>query len=618
MSLLIAQDIEVTASFGGKKIQVLRDINFELPAGKVLGLIGESGAGKSMIGKLISGMLPPGFQVTRGSLRLRAIDLLKLGAGARRALLGKQIGYIPQEPRAALNPVLSIGDQFCEHLHNGGIDGVRKRRELAESMLAAVRLPEPGQIMGRFAHELSGRQCQRVMIAMAFANSPALVIADEPTTALDVVTQATIMRLISEIQRSHETSIVLITHDLRMAAHVCDQTIVLYAGDIVEKRSSASILAQPRHPYTSSLRDASLPLNGERRALTPLPDVMPSLSKFADLAGCRFAPRCAHAIGRCHAEPVSMSPLGQDATARCCRLVELKLDQDFGRTLRSTRRTGTGLPILEVRGLKKHYVDGRLFGRARAVAALNQLDFVLEQGEFVGILGESGSGKSTFAKLLLGIESPSAGRILIDGQDALAGRDARERRIRNIQMVFQDPQLALNPRRTVADLVTSAMSVTSGKWSQTQRQDRARQLLGEVGLSPDLADRYPAQLSGGQRQRVSIARALCEAPRILVADEILSGLDVTTQIQILTLLLKLREERDFSLILISHDISAVRYLCSRVVVLRAGDAVEMGAVDEVLGMPQHKYTQSLIEAIPPDDANAVWPPPSRERLPGAH
>lgn len=611
MSLLSARSLDLNVRIAGQDVLALRDLSFELEAGKVLGLIGESGAGKSMVGRLISRMLPPSFAVTAGALEFEGRDLLKLPERDHRALLGKRISFIPQEPLTALNPVLSIGDQFTEHLKRLGMTGGRTRRDAAIHHLNAVHLPTPKQLLDRYPHQLSGGQCQRVLIAMAFASDPSLIVADEPTTALDVMTQAVIMDLIADMQREHRTAVLLITHDLRLAAHVCDEMLVLYAGEAVEYGPARAVYTEPRHPYTRSLQLANPPLSGDRRQLATLPDHMPGLGAFAGLAGCRFAPRCPAADPACGASRQPLREVEPGHAVRCtdvCASHEVMLGAAPLLITESARQTA--MPLLQVQGLRKIYPGAsRLFRRADPVVAVKDFNLTLDPGEFVGIVGQSGSGKSTVAKLLMGLEQPTSGRVLIDGND-VAREDPVLRRLRidTLQMVFQDPQSALNPRRMVASLITQAMEAGGQKSPWDERLARTRDLLKETGLAPEMATRYPSQLSGGQRQRVNIARALCRAPKIIVADEIVSGLDVSVQAQILNLLLRLRDELGIALIFISHDLSVVRYLCRRVLVMHRGDVVESGLTEQVFAHPQHDYTRRLIKAVPPDDPDAPWPP----------
>jgi peptide/nickel transport system ATP-binding protein len=614
MTMLSAENLTVSAEIAEGRADVLHDISFALEAGKLLGVVGESGAGKSMIGRLVAGMLPYGFAVTAGSLRFQGEDLAGLSPRRRHAILGKEITFIPQQPLTSLNPVRSIGSQFDEHLKRLGVRGGAERKKRAVGHLREVHLPDPETLLHRYPHQLSGGMCQRVLIAMAFAGEPKLIIADEPTTALDVVSQARIVGVIGEMRARHDTALMFITHDLRLAAQICDEIIVMYAGEIVERGPARAVFAAPRHPYTASLELANPRLTGEPRKLLSLPEHMPGLSSYAGLRGCRFAPRCPVADPACaehHTQLSEAEPGRWVRAAGRCQGVDLAASESVRHSSGGTAPNGEAGPLMRVEALSKTFGGrrGLLGGRRGAVEAVRQVGFELRAGEFVGIVGESGSGKSTVARLLMGLETPSAGRIEIDGTD-VTGAFSRhaDLRVRAIQMIFQDPQSALNPRRRIGRLVTQPLESGRDPMRWPERLARAKDLLREAGLPVDMLRRYPSQISGGQRQRVNIARALSTAPKVLVADEIVSGLDVSVQAQILNLLLRLREESDIALLFISHDLAVVRYLCSRVLVMYEGAVVEAGATETVFQNPQHAYTRTLLAAVPPDDVSVDWRP----------
>jgi peptide/nickel transport system ATP-binding protein len=600
MALLQADQLSV----GGKDVALIKQLSFSLEPGRVLGLVGESGAGKSMVGRAIAQALPPGFAVTGGGLSFGTHDLVGMSAGRRRALLGREIAFIPQEPLTALNPVRSIGSQFGEHLKRLGLASAGERRARMLELFDSVHLPDAHGLLRRYPHQLSGGMCQRVLIAMAFASRPRLVVADEPTTALDVTIQARIVRLLAEMQANHGTAVLFITHDLRLAAQICDEIVVLYAGRAAERGPGRSLFVRPMHPYTLCLQRANPPMTGPRRALVTIPDQMPGLRDLAAMVGCRFATRCPTVAEDCRRiEPPEreLEPGHVTACLHVDRIARLAAPGD----VLPVPPPSDGTPVLQVEGLGKRFLARRtVWGRRIETIAVQSAHFAIAPGEFVALVGESGSGKSTVARMVAGLERPSAGRIILDGQEA--GRMRRTRRIRATQMVFQDPQSALNPRRRVGAIVTMAMQAGAARTTPDARLQRAAALLAEVGLSPEIAGRTPSQLSGGQRQRVNIARALCVLPRLLVADEIVSGLDVSVQAQLLNLLLRLRTELGFAMLFISHDLSVVRYLCTRVLVMHRGEIVEQGTTDEVFAHPQHPYTQRLLAAVPPDDPAQVW------------
>jgi peptide/nickel transport system ATP-binding protein len=602
---LQARDLTISARLAGEAVPVIRSLSFDLAPGRVLGLVGESGAGKTMIGRAIAQLLPPGFSITAGSLLFEGKDLLTMTPRRRRALLGRAIAFIPQAPMTSLNPVITVGAQFDEHLIRLGMRDRRARRTHALDMLERARLRQPDVLLTQYPHQLSGGMCQRVLIAFAFAGNPRLVIADEPTTALDVTLHAPILRLIAEMQREHGTAAIFITHDLRLAAQLCDDVLVMYAGRAVESGPAKTVLSAPAHPYTHCLQLANPSMHAERRSLYVMPDQMPSLRQLRGLTGCHFAPRCPLAADECRRDEPRNVAVAAGHFAACIRSGEASSISTAQRTF--TSPDGGARPVLQVENLAKTYTLGRrLFDGGRTIAAVKDASFVIAENEFVALVGESGSGKSTLAKMLVGLEAPSSGRILFDGEDfAHPSRRGRTLRAKSLQMVFQDPQSALNPRRRAAGIVTQAMEAGS-RTGERDRLIRARELLAEVGLSEDFSWRLPGQLSGGQRQRINIARALCNIPKVLVADEIVSGLDVSIQAQLLNLLTRLRVELGFAMLLISHDLSVVRHLCSRVLVMYQGEIVEQGPVDKVFADPQHAHTRALLSSVPPDEPGATW------------
>jgi peptide/nickel transport system ATP-binding protein len=603
---LEARDLTVSARIDGATIPAIRSLSFGLQPGKILGLVGESGAGKTMLGRTVAQLLPPGFAVTGGSLLFEEEDLVQMAPARRRALLGRAIAFIPQAPMTALNPVQTIGAQFDEHLARLGRRSRKERRAHALAMLDAARLPHAGELLSQYPHQLSGGMRQRVLIALAFSSNPRLVVADEPTTALDVNMHPQILRLIGDMQRQHDTAVVFITHDLRLAAQLCDDVVVMYSGRGVESGPARAVLSTPAHPYTRCLQLANPPMSAERRALYVMPDQMPSLRQLQSLAGCHFAPRCPLAVDECRrSEPPNVA-IAAGHSAACFRAAAtpsiLSPEQTAAAQQASERS------ILQVEKLAKHYEIGRgPFSSGRVVAAVKDASFSIAKNEFVALVGESGSGKSTIAKMLVGLERPSTGRILFNGDD-VADPSLRGGALRaaSLQMVFQDPQSALNPRRRVASIVTQAMEAGNRYAQWDERLKRTRELLAEVGMSADFASRLPGQLSGGQRQRVNIARALCNIPKVLVADEIVSGLDVSIQAQLLNLLMRLRGELGFAMLFISHDLSVVRHLCSRVLVMYRGEIVEQGPTENVFADPQHHHTQALLSSVPPDEPSAPW------------
>jgi peptide/nickel transport system ATP-binding protein len=611
VALLEARSLTVSLDRPASQIHVLRNVSFSLAEGRVLGIVGESGAGKSMIGRAVTQLLPHAFRISGGSLEFCGESLVGISETRRRELLGADIAFVPQEPLTALNPALTLGQQFGEHLARLGVPRP-KRVELATKLLDTVHLRSPAKLLSQYPHQLSGGMCQRVLIAMAFAGKPKLVIADEPTTALDVIVQARIMRIMLEMTQRQRTAVIFITHDLRLAAHVCDEIMVLYAGVPVEIGPAKQIFNTPRHPYTRCLELTTPSLSAARRELISLPDRMPGLAELGRFSGCRFAPRCPQRQPRCESEDPPLTEFSRGHQSACffARKVQSSILAPPVIAEPSVTLARNDEPILRIAGLSKRFRrEHGLWGASHEeVQAVRGVSFELHPREFLGIVGESGSGKTTIGRLAVGLDKPSDGRIILAGRNVtnVHDKESRNHRVATIQMIFQDPQSALNPRRRVVRIVTQAMEAGNHHAPWSERTARALDLLAEIGMPADAAERYPAQLSGGQRQRVNIARAMCSVPKLLVADEIVSGLDVSVQAQLLNLLLRLKRERHFAVLFISHDLSVVRYLCDRVLVLYRGEVVESGPTEEVFARPRHEYTKALLEAVPPDDLAHPW------------
>ena len=611
--MLLIRNLTLTATIGGQRFEALRDVSLEVQPGEVVGLVGESGAGKSMIGRVIAGLVPNNFAITRGRVEFDGIDMPSLSTRARRRLLGRHIAFIPQEPLTALDPVMTIGQSFAEHLALIGVPASERRARMLRH-LGDVHLPQPDDMVRRYPHQLSGGQCQRVLIAMAFAANPALIVADEPTTALDVVSQANVLRLLREQQRQHRTAVLLVTHDLRLAAHVCDRIAVLYAGEVAEYGPAADVLSHARHPYTWALQHATPDVRGEARELPALPGQMPGLSALAALGGCRFSARCARRREACDSAVPPLGRVDDGHDVRCIApMNEEAAEVASLDAVRLPVADLTAAPLLALENVGLRYSARRgVLGLGRVhTDAVSSVSLTIRPGEFVGIVGESGSGKSSIARMIVGAERPTSGRLMIDGHDRLtATREVVALQREQVQMIFQDPHSALNPRRSVYRLLTQAYEAAhaAANLEGHDRDARARELLRDVGLPADALERFPSQLSGGQKQRVNIGRALCAMPRLVVADEIVSGLDVSVQAQILNLLVELGRRHGIALLLISHDLSVVRYLCTRVLVMQRGQVVEEGPTEEVFANPRHAYTRLLVASVPPADASIPWPP----------
>ncbi|MDH7799537.1 MULTISPECIES: ABC transporter ATP-binding protein [unclassified Beijerinckia] len=599
MTVLSFNAVTVTARMQRQPVDLLRDISFSLNKGDVIGLVGESGAGKSMIGRVISGLLPDNFSVSSGEVIFEGLNLLNLSKSARRDLLGRRIAFIPQEPLSALNPVRSIGDQFQEHLKHLGV-AKDVLRSLMIERLQQVGLSNAEEMLLRYPHELSGGQCQRVLIAMAFSGEPALVVADEPTTALDVVTQAQIMRLIAAQQAQHGTAVLFITHDLRLAANVCRTVGVMYAGDMVEFGPAEAVLQAPSHPYTKSLLAAIPRLTGERRMLPTLSEQMPGLKMFSTLAGCRFAQRCPAKDAACVSARLERRFVSENHWTRCgdtCGDFEFASGAPI---LVEPLAASAQKPAVEFQNVRLEYKARRGFLGLRKTSfdAVRSASFTVRPGEILGIVGESGSGKSSIGRLIVGLEKSTEGTIKIAGEERGALGNTLHLTRRDTQLIFQDPQSALNPRRSVLQLLTQGLEVGPNSLPVEKRRAAADNILQDIGLPADCLTRFPSQLSGGQRQRVNIGRALCLEPKLVVADEIVSGLDVSVQAHILNCLLELNRQKNLTMVFISHDLGVVRYLCSRILMMYRGEIVEEGVTEEVFARPKHPYTKLLMESVP--------------------
>ncbi|MRX50461.1 dipeptide ABC transporter ATP-binding protein [Paracoccus sp. S-4012] len=530
------RDLTVALPPGSDRPLALDGLTLQVRAGEIVCLVGESGSGKSLAALAAMRLLAPGVQVAGGTIRLDGRDLAPLSEAEMRGLRGDDMAMIFQEPMTALNPQKRVGWQIDEVLRLHTDLDRRARRARIREILEEVRIPDPAGAAQAYPHQLSGGQRQRVMIAMALVLRPRLIIADEPTTALDVTTQKQVLALIRDIQRGEGAGILFITHDFGVVAEIADRVAVLRRGELVEQGPAAEVLNRPQHPYTRALI-AAVP------ALIPPP-------------------------------PAAIPP---DAPV-----------------------------VLKAEGLDKTFsARGTLFGpRRKPVQAVRDLSFELRRGETLGVVGESGSGKTTVARIVTRLIQPDSGRVLIGGEDFAHAKPAEVRALRrHIQMVFQDPMASLNPRKRVIDLIAQGPMIHGMK--KAEAHARARSLLELVELSPAAGERYPHEFSGGQRQRIGIARALALEPRVIVADEPVSALDVSVQAQVLRLLADLRARLQLSLLFVTHDLRVAAQLCDRVMVMSKGEVVETGPTAEVFSDPQHPYTQSLIASIPGRD----WTPP---------
>jgi len=573
---------------------LVQDVDLALERGRMLGIVGESGSGKSLTARAIIGLLPRGL-VASGAVRFQGASLLTMSEREMRGVRGARIGLLMQDPFTMLNPLQTIGATLVETLPAATRRARAEVKVEVERRLAEVALP--ADVAVRYPFQLSGGMRQRAALAAALARDPELLIADEPTTALDVTTQDEILKLLRDIQQHRGMSIILITHDLRVAFSVCDDVQVMYAGSVVERAPASQLRQNPLHPYSSSLLLAELPVSRYVEELTMVPGRVPPAHTVAHQ--CAFAARCAWADERCLQTRPPLEEVDAARWSACLRVGEIaeELEAQVSEADAVSDRPvapalGAGLVVAE--SLTKTYHSSSLFGSRGTVRALDDVSLEIVEGESVGLVGETGSGKSTIARCLLGLNRPDTGRITIDGIDASDFRKLgrrEERRVRTcVQAVFQDPYASLNPALSVGSALHEVLEF---RQDGNVEKRAVGELLDSVGLPASYASRRPAQLSGGERQRIAIARALAMRPRLLICDEPVAALDVSAQAVILELLRQVRRERGMSMLFITHDLSVVRQMSERLIVLYRGKIVEQGDTDTVLDHPTHDYTRTL-------------------------
>ncbi len=582
-------------------VRAVDGVTMSLARGETLGVVGESGCGKTMTALSIVRLLPTGGVIARGSIRLDGEELVGASEARMRAIRGDKIGFVFQDPMTSLNPSKTIGWQIAEsmRIHKAASKAVAHKRAL--EVLDLVQIPAASERLNDYPHQLSGGMRQRVMIAIALANSPELLIADEPTTALDVTIQAQILGLLDELKSTLNMGLILVTHDLGVVAGRADRVMVMYAGRVVESAKTGELFGAMRHPYTFSLF-ASIPRIGDDRDR-----VLPSISGLPpDLAnppsGCRFAERCRFAQDRCHEQDPILA--GEAHQFACWFPVDQQIRSVVvtSRERHADRRRGRE-PLLELKALVKEYdvYAGALRRRVGSVHAVSGIDLTLYQGETIGIVGESGCGKSTLGRMMVGLERPTSGQILYHGED-IANRSSREMRKlrRNFQLMFQDPYASLDPRMRIGAALLEPVKVQH-VGSHGAQEARMYTLLDEVGLRHNAVERYPHEFSGGQRQRVGFARALMLEPGLVVADEPVSALDVSIRSQVLNVMRRLQDRYGLTYALISHDLSVVSYLADRIGVMYLGELVELGPADDIFARPAHPYTRGLLRSVPIPD-----------------
>ena len=588
------------------EIPAVMDFSCTVQPGEAMGLVGESGCGKSTVALGVMRDLGKNGRIVKGSIKFKGRDLGEMSEAELRAVRGSEIAMIYQEPMASLNPAMRVARQLMEvpMIHEGASRA--DAHDLALQIVEDVRLPDSKRMLESYPHQLSGGQQQRIVIAMALMSKPSLLILDEPTTALDVTVEAGIVDLVKELGKKYGTSMLFISHNLGLVLDVCDRICVMYSGEAVETGSVVDVFDRMQHPYTQALF-RSIPLPGADKTARPLVAIPGNFPLPHERPpGCNFGPRCDYFDkGRCDAGKLSMVPVSGHAMheTRCLKHGEIDWQEMAGTTAANTDAP-PGEIVLKIESLKKHYgvAASALFGGKgqRIVKANEALSFEARASETLAIVGESGCGKSTFAKLLMGLETATDGTIELSGREiqdtSIEARDTET--VASVQMVFQNPFDTLNPSMTVGRQIIRALEVFGVGDSESDREQRMLSLLDLVKLPREFADRMPRQLSGGQKQRVGIARAFAGNARIVVADEPVSALDVSVQAAVTDLLMDIQRQEGTTLLFISHDLSIVRYLADRVMVMYLGHIVELGTTDQVFTPPYHPYTEALLSAVP--------------------
>ncbi len=615
--LLEVEDLRTHIRMRHSTVRAVDGVSLTVRQGETVGLVGESGCGKSLTALSVMRLLPPGGSIVGGSVRLAGRELTTLPEAAMRRVRGNEVAMIYQDPMTSLDPTMTIGEQIAEPVRTHRGLSRKAALDRAAEVLELVGMPKPGERLRAFPHQLSGGLRQRVMIAMALACEPKLIIADEPTTALDVTIQAQILALLDDLKERLGMGLLLITHDMGVIAGRASRVMVMYAGRVVEATDARTLFGGMRHPYTEALLESIPSLTGGRRgALYSIPGLPPDLSDPS--ACCRFSPRCRYAQERCRTEEPPLDgtpghlfacffPVGPAGLPCLPRLPgrgpSLTSRHRPTRPSRPMPRRRPRKPLLVLDHVVKEYpiTRGILQRRVGSVKAVSDISLQISRGETFGLVGESGCGKTTLGRLITALEAPDSGSVVFDGTDVSALRGAALRRKRRqFQLMFQDPYSSLDPRMRVLSILREPLAAHH-IGTRAEQRSRVRHLLAEVGLADRSLGLYPHEFSGGQRQRIGLARALTLEPGLIVADEPVSALDVSIRAQVLNLMMRLQAERDLTYIVISHDLSVVRYLANRVGVMYLGKLVEVGPVEEVFEHPAHPYTAGLLAAIPEPD-----------------
>jgi len=585
------------------RVQAVRGVSVDISASRALGLVGESGCGKSVTSAAIMGLIQLPGEITGGDITWKGQSLIAPGAERfRRAVCGNEIAMVFQDPMTSFNPILTIGAQIEEVIVRHVNPDRRAAKRRAVELLDLVRISEPEHRVSQYPFELSGGMRQRALIAMALASEPQLLIADEPTTALDVTVQATILELIKELQQALDLAVLLITHDLGVVASLCHEVAVMYAGGIVEQGTAEQVLSAPRHPYSQGLLHSTPRLDSTYHRLQTIDGQPPDL-RVPGVA-CAFMPRCLQSTQQCKRMPAVVTDV--QGRLACWHPVNQaqQIKSSSVHHIAAAKQSSPDKPLLSVKNLSVHYPLGAssLFGERKMLRAVDGVSFDVFAGETLGLVGESGSGKTTTGRAVLQNINITGGSVHFQGQDITGARGEQRRLLRrDMQLIFQDPYASLNPRMTIVDIVSEPLVVHGIETHRQRLRERVVALLDTVGLPADAADRHPHAFSGGQRQRIGIARALALQPAFIVADEPVSALDVSIRAQVVNLMQDIQTRTGVAFLFIAHDLAIVRHIADRVAIMKQGKIVEIGPSEKIYTAAEHEYTRTLLASVPDVD-----------------
>lgn len=629
--LLSIEDLHTVFTTQEGIVHAVNGMSFEVHEGEIVGMVGETGSGKSVTAHSITRLEDPG-RITQGSIKFRETDMTTADEHTIRRIRGNGMGMVFQDPESTLNPTFTVSEQIAESLkiHEESDDARlldylhaplfsdrtdwRDKQQRATELMAKVGIPHPEERTDAYPYQFSGGMRQRAMLAIALAREPDLLIADEPTSSLDVTIQAQIIDLLQQLNDTQGMSILLITHNLGVVAELCDRVIVVDGGEIMEVGTTEQILTNPRHPYTRGLLECMPQTTPRKQRLNAIEGKVPDL--VGETKGCPFAPRCEHAVADCRRGDIPMADIGDGQHAKCGRLDEIGREWEQSLPARQQHPVGDGprepvstagprregeTPVVEVRNLSKRFTQNntlldRLMGDREHVSAVTDVSFSMYEGETLGLVGESGSGKSTLASIIAGLYAPTEGEVRFDGEPVGHATGRSEELLADIGVVFQNPKKSLDPRMTLKQVITEPLRIQG--WDAERRKDRVSELADILELSEPLLRRYPHEVSGGQAQRAAVARAVALDPSVVVLDEPVSALDVSVQAKILNLLMDLQSELGLTYLLIAHNLSVVGHMADRIAVMYLGRIMEVAPPNQLFENPTHPYTESLLSAIP--------------------